>query len=378
MTEAPRRFALVLLLAKLLAGLFAWFVLRNFIELGDTVAYLRGEFHRPGNPFSSAWWMSRTGKILTESVGFGFQANLPASLWCWWGLTKAASRLSMAKTGWFVLTALLLSPSLLIWTSIHSKEAILAGGMGFIGSWYIAREKRQPLSPLDLLLAGSALLLVAFVRPVFLPALLWPLLLQRRIGGGLPTPAYTATVVVVAMALGSTVFVLFRQQISRTAEELHRHFSLQGTFTRVDAQWDGLGDLLLESPVGLVRSFVGPTLAEAYANPILTPFFIEGATLLIVLVGLVLVASIWKGRVRIARLSLLGGIILTGLIGLYPLGHFNIGSAIRYRQGILPFLILIVCAYTFDREIRWRARGTRQTASPPALPGSVGQRESAE
>lgn len=346
------RFLALLLVAKLSAAFLAWTVVRDRIKLGDTQDYLAGLYLVRDDPLSTAYLMSVAGAAFTSLFGYSFLANVPLLLMAWFGILKGTAALELSPRAWLLLFVLLLSPTFQLWTSIHSKEAVLNLCFGYLVFFVVSRHKGLPLSRFDRIAVPAFVATLVFFKPLFAGAVAW-LLFFSTVGLRTRTPRLLS---VAAVALPLMVLSLSAPSIARQLDpevrDFHFHFSSRGDFTRVEREWAGTGEMLSQMPVGLVTSFVGPTLRESLDEPVMVPFFLEGVISLLMIAGLLLRATCSGSRVFVARLAMLGGFLLLLLVAHYPLGYFNAGSALRYKQAFYGAVVILLTAFAFDARLR--------------------------
>lgn len=109
--------------------------------------------------------------------------------------------------------------------------------------------------------------------------------------------------------------------------------------TRWYISWENLGDFFVDMWWGIPFSIIGPTVNEAIRRPILIPVFIEGIiSLFLLLFNLFSLLSIARFDPRLKMIVVFGFIpsVMIGLLLHYPLGIFNPGSALRYKQSLTP------------------------------------------
>ena len=110
---------------------------------------------------------------------------------------------------------------------------------------------------------------------------------------------------------------------------------------RFDIPWDLFSDFVSNIFWGIPFSIIGFTPTEAIRNPKYLPFFIEGVISFILFIFLLgaLVQSIshdatFKAAVFLCFLPALVFVLLAH----YPFGIFNPGSALRYKQSLVPII----------------------------------------
>jgi hypothetical protein len=270
----------------------------------------------------------------------------------WFGIVKATTSLELSPRAWLLLLALLVSPSFQLWTSIHSKEAVLNLCFGYLVLFVVARHKGLPLSRVDRIAVPAFVAILVFFKPLFAGAVAWLLFfstvgLRTRTPRLLSAAAVALPIMVLALSAASIA-----EQLDPEVREFHFHFSSRGDFTRAERDWTGTGEMLTQMPAGLVTSFVGPSLAEAVEEPVMMPFFLEGVASLLVFAALLIRATFSQNRVFVARLAMLGGFVLLLLVAHYPLGYFNAGSALRYKQAFYGAVAVLLTTFAFDSDLR--------------------------
>jgi hypothetical protein len=355
-----RRILALLLAAKLLAGAAAWYVVGAFTKLGDTQDYLAGAHLDRENALSTTYLMSFSGHAFSAVLGYGFMANVPTLLMAWYGLVKSTKLLELDTGRWSLLLVMLLSPTFLLWTSIHSKEAVVNFCAGFVTYAIVARFKNLALDLWNTTLAVVAFVALVWIKPGYAPAFGW-LLCFAVIGPVTRHPrALSISITLFVGALGVVLTGYFFDLLDELIPLFHRHFSAQGTLTRVGWGWSGVADFLTEMPVGIVVSFIGPTPAEVMESPLLLPFFLEGLLTLVAVAYMLVRATVRNGQLVVSRFVMLSGFVLLLLIAQYPFGYFNAGSAMRYRQAFYPALVVVLAAFAFD----WRLSLQSLRATP--------------
>ena len=270
-----RTLLLFLLGAKLAAGVIAWHVVGGTIRLGDTTDYLSGVYLSRQDPLSTAYLMSLTGSWFTSTVGYTYFANVPMLILAWVGIVKGTQLLELGRRYWLLLFVSLLAPSYQLWTSLHSKEAVVNLCFGWIVFYTIARHKGIRLGLAERVTTATMGVVLVLFKPAYAPALVWLFLFMPR-GFVRSYPKLASTLVLVlGLSVAAGILVVLRDLLDLTAQTFHLHFSAGGTFTR-GRSWSGIDQLLRELPLGVVVSFVGPTLSEAMGSARMIPFFLEG------------------------------------------------------------------------------------------------------
>lgn len=346
------QFLLLLFISKLLCGLIAWYVIGSVTKLGDTQDYLSGFYLNRNNPLSTAYLMSLSGSIFSKIVGYNFLANLPLLLLSWFSLVIVTKDLCMKKVHWLFLFLLFLSPSYQIWTSIHSKEAIINF---FFSLYLIAIIKSwlgKRISKTVLILSFMGFFLVVFFKPLYAPSLLWLAFFTAFIAKRKQIVLSSMITTLFAIVCSILIILLTYKLLDPVIKVFHLHFSADGDFSRPSHKWDSVSDMLYKIPGGMIIAFIGPKLSEALKVKIMLPFFIEGVSTLFIILTLLFNSTIKNGRILFLRLSMLLGFIALLLIGHYPQGYFNPGSAIRYKEAFYPTILVVLFFFSFDNRLK--------------------------
>lgn len=347
-----QQFLLLLFISKLFCGLIAWYVIGSITKLGDTQDYLSGFYLNRNNPLSTAYLMSLTGSIFSKIVGYNFLANLPLLLLSWLSLVIVTKDLCMKKVHWLFLFLLFLSPSYQIWTSIHSKEAIINFFfslylMAIIKSWLGKRISKKVL-----LLAFTGFFLVIFFKPLYAPSLLWLAFFTAFIAKRKKIVMSSMITTLFAIVCSILLVLLAYKLLDPVIKVFHLHFSADGDFSRPSHKWDSVSDMLYKIPAGMIVAFVGPKLSEALKVKMMLPFFIEGILTLSIILILLFNSTIKNSRIFFLRFFMLFGFITLLFIGHYPQGYFNPGSAIRYKEAFYPAILVVLFYFSFDNRLK--------------------------
>jgi hypothetical protein len=352
-------------------------LIRRVTSIGDTGTYQSGVLEETYQTYLKDIFLSLTdvgstglATVLTVYVGrffnflffgnphlinIGFQSITFAGLVVLLQAIEPALRLRM-----YVLCML---PSFTLWTSIASKEAIIAGAVAVLSAYFIRLYSRR-IAP------GVHHVLAAIVLFLFKPH--YGVVFAYGIG-----TTFVCTFVrrkaLVALTLGLTsllVLYLSWDQVIRYSFLVQRAF-----FEESDAGSAAVGgrssrekffledaDVLLKAPEGMFKTFFGPTLSEVATSVLHLVTFVEGIVLAAVLVVLALHAI---RRLPIYSAIVAGFMVFWTIFPNYPFGVMNPGTAIRYRSGWV-LVILAVVAVFMSRRLFANWIGTvaqRQTTS---------------
>jgi hypothetical protein len=252
-----------------------------------------------------------------------------------------------------IILPLLMLPSLTVWSSIASKEALLVFMMGImcahIINMYYNKDKIKWYHALYLFL------LFAY-KPHYLAALSFIILVTYAA----KYIRQKATVATAALICSFFILFLFRKEFSELAIwidfALH---SMGGESVRPRLLVEEY-DVFFKAPYGMILSFFGPTLGEI--KKIIHVFtFLESAV-----IGGVFFVFIIRGlpSLPIYNVIVSFGTVFWIVFLNYPLGATNAGTAIRYRTGYI-LLVILAIVFLLDRRqyVNWTS-GLRQRLAP--------------
>ena len=238
-------------------------------------------------------------------------------------------------------------PQFLIWSGMVGKEVLLIAGFLLLISSCIDLIIRKRTKILPLLIG---LILTLIVRPqatiCYGYLLLATIFLNNFKDNYFNKPKNS--IIILFISVISTIMILFLcwEYISIPLVKMMKVIKFNYFLSQNEARSNRL-DIIFENPIdfvtnlwwGLPISIIGPTLHEVFVRPIMLPAFLEG------LFSLALFVCLFIKTINLALINpkynafiILGFIpaILIGLILNYPMGIFNPGAAIRYKQSLAP------------------------------------------
>jgi hypothetical protein len=328
----------------------SWFAEKVILRLtfvGDTWSYQHGLYPEEYSrlPLSASTFFdfasSQLSTVVTAKIGgffnrifggspvlidIGFQAI------CFVGLVYFLKSVEGRPRKWLALLVML--PSFSIWTSIASKEAIVAGALAVLSGFLLRMYYGKPKT---VFLPLVAFFLMFLFKPHYLIALAFGIfgtLICYRV-------KQKSFLALVGGLFSFSLLYLVRDKIDALSFGVQRLFliTFQGGSSRNEAFFVDKYDVFLKAPLGMFQSFMGPSLADLTKSPLNIVTFTESLILLVLLVFLVV------SRIRImpAYNFILGGFVLFWIIfPNYPFGIMNVGTAIRYRAGWIILLFAIV------------------------------------
>jgi glycosyltransferase involved in cell wall biosynthesis len=348
-TGGARKLLAGLLLAKIAAMAFALFVYAKLVPLGDYKRYLSASVDLSLNTLTNRTLLADSiFSSLRTALGSEFLVHLTVAVTTavvFWRLFRSSYSFVNKKLLWLTL----LLPHFLIWTSIVGKEAIAVTGFVLVVKWCVnlAIYGRAPV-----LLAVVGLLLGGVMRPHYalaygmLTIATWIIIRSPYVIGATFSlgvwwsfMAYVAAVGAFVLFITYHVWADFISFIMEVSQGYFLAYEARGN--RHWIPWQDVGDFVANFSWGLPMAVVGPTPKEALVRPQLAPALLEGV------VSLVLLGACFWLLMRFIRQNpryrslVFWGFLPAAVVALvfhYPFGLFNAGSAIRYKQSLVPLL----------------------------------------
>jgi hypothetical protein len=351
-TEITKRwylFFVFLFLYRAAYSIIAQVVVMRLTPISDTKNYQQGIFEQEAGGFwqnldlfsSGSWSDSQLATGLTAKLG-GFFAdlffnspimvNIAFQSITFIGLVYLLTSLEGKKR--VLMAGVILLPTFSLWTSIASKEAIVAACVAIL-SGYLIR----------MYLYGSkvGLLHIVVVSILFIFKAHYLIAYVFVIAGCFITRSIKqkATVALLGGLASLSLLYVVRDRVDDLAMKVQ--WALQvggiGRSTRTETFLVDKYDIFFKAPEGIFRTFFGPLITEVFLGPLQMIVFIESTFLLVVLSYLA-----FRQIRTLPFHSLIIGVfsIFWMLFPNYPFGIYNPGTAIRYRSGWILFLFAIV------------------------------------
>ncbi len=321
---------------------FALEVYSKFTRLGDTFGYLSGGKINAGLIlFESTTLMSLIASSFSKVLGV-YGANIIFMLFASYGIFYALKKSRLPQKYYVAVLLVLCTPSFSVWTSIASKEAVGCFFMGVIlGFMFDLNEDRKRMPNM---IEWFAFYLLIVFKPQYLSAIL-PLICFIKFSKWLNFKAYGKGFLLVSVFVCFVVFLYsFRTEINEVSFVLPAHFNADAGSTRENTVWVEQNDVFRNAPYGMFISFLGPTWQEVLQKPVQGIAFFESIfimTFMSYFLLKMLLYSLTRLRINIKYLSYLSISYIFILFVHYPFGVLNPGSAIRYRENFLAFLIIL-------------------------------------
>jgi len=260
-----------------------------------------------------------------------------------------------------VLFFLMLLPSITVWSSLASKEALLTCFVGVVCAHVVRIYKNTDRLSVAALFCFA---LMAIYKPHFVPAMLL-LLAVPYVARYSPQKATLALLAVVASLVA---LYLFRDRIDSFALWVDAALNAMGGKSGRELFLVEQYDVFLKAPLGMYLSFTGPTFDEANKGFLQLVTFGESILIMAILLYQLLRRL---PQIPVYNLVLSLGALFWILFPTYPPAVSNPGTAIRYRTGyiLIVFLCFVVMLsrplYT-DWVRGWRVRHARGRRSADA------------
>ena len=251
------------------------------------------------------------------------------------------------------LLLLMMLPSFTVWTSIASKEAIVAGAVAVLVGYFIRMYNGQLVPRVHHILAALVLFLfkphygVAFAYGIGTTFIC--LHASKK--------ALTALLIGMGSLWGLFILKDFAVRFAFLVQnafivEIVAGSEVWGTrSTRTEVFFSEDADLFLKAPEGIFKAFFGPSISEITTSTLHLVTFLEGAALAGVL--------LYIGLRALSKLPIYNFIVAFFmsfwiLFPNYPFGVMNSGAAIRYRSGWVLIVIVLIAVF-LSRSIytRW-------------------------
>lgn len=314
------------------------FFISKYIRLGDSERYLSATTSFSYSIFyHSTAMMDFFGSILGKIPMLGHFVSMTLVIY---GIYYSISKFEISNKRLIILLLILSFPTFSIWTSVFSKESIVVFILGIIFGYIVRVHKTSSIKP-KLIEIFAFYLLIVFKAQYIIPisetiVLIYIISKKWNI-------SIKALIVISIIILNISLLYIFRDTIDTLSFSMIKHFSLDSMSTR-DASfiWSNQYDFFYNIFNGMFIAFVGPTFSEALNKPIQMISFIESIIILIIYIYIFYVSTIYKTKLKIFYFLLIANCFFWFLFLHYPFGVLNPGSALRYRSGFYPFLILIL------------------------------------
>jgi hypothetical protein len=339
-------FFFFLFIYRCLASVFAERVIMKLTHIGDTWSYQRGlvltSYAEQGLRAEDLIGLNTTifSTVVTARIGGFFNSvlggspimvNIGFQSITFIGLVYLLLSVEGQARKWLALLVML--PSFSIWTSMASKEAIVASAMAILSGVLLRMYSHRAHFGVLPIFATVTLYIY---KPHYLIAILFGV-----VGTWICSKVQQKALVALTGGLFSILLLyLLRDKVDELAFGVQRLFMVTqlGASSRLEPFFIEQYDVFTKAPLGMFRAFMGPELIDIFRSPLSLITYAESTMMLLFLV--VLVASQFRS-LPIYNLLMALFVMFWIIFPNYPLGIMNIGTAIRYRSG---WIILIIAA----------------------------------
>jgi len=338
-----KKFYLTLTFIKVFYLFFAVFVYAKLTVLGDTERYLSGGIGSVGEILTSSTAMMDAFAGISGSVLGGTFGNVPFLLLALFGICYPCSKFSLSLRDKFLICALCALPSFGVWTSVASKEAMCVFSLGILLAGYIELDQKRPISSKLLFCLGlylTALFKIHYLAPI---VCLFAYLFIKKFTFRYPN--FRLLQLFFGLALIGLILFLIRGQADEIANMVPAHFNPTAGSSRENTIWIKPGDYYRNAFYGMYLGFWGVTFAEAKSSPVYLIIWIESLILFSLFVFFLIryfLLPLLNFNLNIKILWILIFVVSGFLFVHYPFGVLNIGSSVRYKQGFIIFLVILI------------------------------------
>jgi len=256
-------------------------------------------------------------------------------------------------------------PHLWVWLCIASKESLLLLP-SFLIVFYSARSIYLKPNLATKLILTISLLFFSYFRPHYAISYLWivssTFIIYKKIDlnilRSISRKNYIFIILVCISIVSLFFLVIFEESTSNLIVNIFKeasnfHTWAHGDTTRYYIKYSNISEISENLAWGLPTSIIGFTPKEVILNPKYFPAFIEGSISLFMIIFLIF--KLFKfarnsEKIRFVLFFIFLPSLFFALISHYPLGLFNPGTSIRFKQALhsliyyYPLMIL-----TFDK-----------------------------
>jgi hypothetical protein len=265
-----------------------------------------------------------------------------------------------AKTGVRLLALLVLTPSVLFWSSIVGKDPIILLGIA-VYTYGVVRWVRGRTT-YWLLVALVGVVTASLIRLWLGPILILPVIVVAMTG----ERSAWQRVLILAMAVAAFLFAVsifkdkFFQEstvdILDAANTYSQSWARGGSAQVLATPFSGIGSMIRFIPLGVFTALLRPLPGEVRNSFGLLAGLENAALLLLTLL------AIWRTRVRDFRNPLVlwaATLVVTWSVVYGFVSYQNLGTSVRFRLQILPVFLLLLIHLARGRGQRDTVKGLR-------------------
>jgi hypothetical protein len=283
-------------------------------------------------------------------VNIGFQSiTFVGLVYLLWSVDGPARK-------WMALLVML--PSFSIWTSMASKESIVACALAILSGYMLRMySHRARISVFPIL----AFVTLYIFKPQYLIALLFGVVgtwICFRV-------KQKALVALFGGVFSILILFLFRDKVDEMAFGVQRLFLVTefGGSSRIVPFFVDQYDVFFKAPTGMYRAFMGPEIVDIFRSPLSLITYAESTFMLLLLT--VIAASQFR-TLPIYNLIISAFILFWIIFPNYPLGIMNVGTAVRYRSGWIVLVMAVIVGLMTRRAYSgWAGQSFKKDSVEP-------------
>ncbi len=364
--DFSNNYLLFLIFVKILLTFFYLNIYENFSTIGDARGYLKRYLVFDFNAYYPLIFTNRQYFVETiYAISNTFFSNYltpyifsTISILIIWNVCKFYFVTTNIKNIFFFLL-IFFSPSFALWTSVPSKEIITITLFIYLISCAVKIIFNERI---NILLFVISALIVAYVRPnYFIPYFFFILVVFIKIfildkftnkyyikfSFGIYFIAFTIFILLILFNI-----IYFHDYLTNIINFIvYKSYSMFYVFEHMSSsmrneymEWNDYNDFYKNILFGSITAFSGPTLSEVINRPIFGVFFIESLILNLIMLYLFFSLLNLKNIISNFYFLYLFGFLFCFCLALlihYPLGIFNLGSSLRYKQNIIPLMFFL-------------------------------------
>lgn len=366
-----------LILIKIFLTFFYLNIYDNFSSIGDARGYLRRYLVLDINAYFPHILTNRSHFV--ETI-YAFSNTLFSniitpyifsilSIIIIWNTCKVYF-LNSSKINFYLFLIIIFSPSFALWTSVPSKELITVTLSIYMVSCLVKILVKEKINFFLFLLVT---LIFAYIRPnyflayfIFLFIIIIKIYFLDRICIRYNIKISKNYYILLLVTSIISLFFLLRFSDNYIIQKIeliiytsyHMFYAFDDVSTSMRnkyIQWNDYNDFFKYIVFGSFVSFSGPTIEEIIYRPIFVIYFIESLIINLIIIYLfVSLISLNKFIQNFYFIYFFGFFLcfIIALITHYPLGIFNLGSSLRYKQNLLALMIFLpymLLCYNFNK-----------------------------
>jgi hypothetical protein len=365
MNKNIKNYFILLLLIKILYTYFFLNIYINFSTIGDAKGFLKRrfifdlDFYFPNIFFNRTFFVETIYGVSNSIFSKHLTPYLFSSLsfFIIWHSLKTCINFNKKKNILFLI--IFFTPSLSLWTSVPSKELITVTLFIYLCSCYTRMIYEKKINYIIFILS---LIIVAYVRPNYfiIYGFFLMIIIFKKITLDQITNKFNFfisfkfyffiffiffMIIILLYLLTSFFFDDYIKYIMYKSYYMFKSFEhMSSSMRNINLEWSEVKSFYSSLILGAFISFSGPSINDMLNRPIYIIHFLESLVINISIIYLILRMLNLSKNIQNFPFLFFFGILSCYVLGLiihYPLGLFNIGSSLRYKQNLIPIFIIL-------------------------------------